>query len=267
MAARCADRDPLAAALACGPDRLPDVSGRRDTSPFPGEGHCVDIRSSPDLTSGGDLSKGHPNYQTSTRGRRCSEPGEGCRVARNATLQAGCQRRVGGLAQARSGDIVATRSAQAVPVVHRRSSPSPGAGRGTSCPEVRCGVLGRNASAQSAWTPGHGSRTTAAQRPSGPVSGIGNFDFPRHLGTWAAGGIRARPAPAGTHPPYTERVCAAGRATCATHPTHAAYPTYLFCDVGADPEGAGVATPHPPARRSVVGQGAALTHGDTPGGS
>ncbi len=30
---------------------------------------CLDIRSSSDLTSGGDLSKAHPNYQTSTRGQ------------------------------------------------------------------------------------------------------------------------------------------------------------------------------------------------------
>jgi hypothetical protein len=40
-----------------------------DTRSFHGRGHCLDIRSSSDLTSGGDLSKGHPNYQTSTRGQ------------------------------------------------------------------------------------------------------------------------------------------------------------------------------------------------------
>jgi hypothetical protein len=40
-----------------------------DTRSFHGRGHCLDTRSSSDLTSGGDLSKGHPNYQTSTRGQ------------------------------------------------------------------------------------------------------------------------------------------------------------------------------------------------------
>jgi hypothetical protein len=40
-----------------------------DRHTFAGEGHCLDSRSSPDLTSGGDLSKAHPNYQTPTRGQ------------------------------------------------------------------------------------------------------------------------------------------------------------------------------------------------------
>jgi hypothetical protein len=40
-----------------------------DTRSFQGPGHCLDTRSSSDLTSGGDLSKDHPNYQTSTRGQ------------------------------------------------------------------------------------------------------------------------------------------------------------------------------------------------------
>jgi hypothetical protein len=40
-----------------------------DTRMFTGEGRCLDSRSSSDLTSGGDLSKAHPNYQTPTRGQ------------------------------------------------------------------------------------------------------------------------------------------------------------------------------------------------------
>ncbi len=47
----------------------PQPSGTSDTWLFTCEGHCLDTRSSRDLPSGGDLSKGHPNYQTSTRGR------------------------------------------------------------------------------------------------------------------------------------------------------------------------------------------------------
>ena len=43
--------------------------GSSDPRVFMGEGRCLDSRSSSDLTSGGDLSKAHPNYQTSTRGQ------------------------------------------------------------------------------------------------------------------------------------------------------------------------------------------------------
>jgi hypothetical protein len=45
------------------------ASGGFDTRLSRHEGHCLDSRSCSDLASGGDLSKGHPNYQTSTRGQ------------------------------------------------------------------------------------------------------------------------------------------------------------------------------------------------------
>ncbi len=48
---------------------LPPRSRLPDTGSFRSLGHCLDIRSSSDLTSGGNLSKGHPNHQTSTRGQ------------------------------------------------------------------------------------------------------------------------------------------------------------------------------------------------------
>lgn len=63
-----ADRDTIAVAArrrtkhSVGPPRP------SDTRLVMSEGHCLDSRSSSDLTSGGDLSKAHPNYQTPTRG-------------------------------------------------------------------------------------------------------------------------------------------------------------------------------------------------------
>lgn len=62
------DRETTSAAPRRNPLPL-TASESPDTRTFTGEGRCLDSRSSSDLTSGGDLSKAHPNYQTPTRGQ------------------------------------------------------------------------------------------------------------------------------------------------------------------------------------------------------